>query len=319
MHRITEVISRIGIVPVVQIEKADAALMLADALISGGLPCAEITFRTDAAEASIRAIAANRPDMLVGAGTVLSIEQAKKAVDAGARFIVSPGLNPKVVSYCLQNNIPVIPGVSNAGDIEAAMELGLTEVKFFPAEASGGVKYLKALSAPYSMIRFMPTGGINAENLNEYLACKNVFACGGSWMVNPKLISAGDFASVEKLTREAVLGMLGFRLAHVGINSENSAQAEQTAKMLCDILGFPLVTKEESYFAGNAVEVMRSPYFGRNGHIGIKCNSLDRAVYYLQSRGYIFRQDGFRTDASGKRTVAYLQDEYGGFAIHLVE
>jgi len=319
MNGIIDAISKIGIVPVVQIDKADSALKLADALTAGGLPCAEITFRTDAAEASIRTITANRSDMLVGAGTVLSTEQVKKAADAGAKFIVSPGLNPKVVSYCLEIGIPVIPGISNARDIEAAMELGLTEVKFFPAEASGGVKYLEALSAPYRNIRFMPTGGINTENLNDYLACKNVFACGGSWMVNPKLIGAGDFDSIERLSKEAVLAMLGFRLAHVGINSENEAQAEQIARTLCDILGLPLAVKKESFFAGSAVEVMKDPWFGRNGHIGIKCNSLDRAVYHLQRRGYAFREDGFRTDASGKLTVAYLRDEIGGFAVHLVE
>ena len=152
------------------------AVGLADALISGGLPCADITFRTDAAEKAIRAISANRPDLLIGAGTVLSVDQVKKAVEAGAKFIVSPGLNPKVVSYCVQYDIPVIPGVSDAGDIEEAMDFGLTWLKFFPAEASGGAEYLKALSGPYGMVKFMPTGGINAENLTKYLSLKNVFA-----------------------------------------------------------------------------------------------------------------------------------------------
>lgn len=319
MDQITSTISKIGIIPVVQIDKAEAASELADALIAGGLPCAEITFRTEAAEASIRTMAESKPDLLVGAGTVLSIEQVKRAVDAGAKFIVSPGLNPKVVSYCLLNNIPVLPGVSNAGDIEIALDLGLTEVKFFPAEACGGVKYLKALSAPYKKIRFMPTGGIHAGNVNDYLSLDPVFACGGSWMVNTDLINAGDFHAIEMLTKDAVSVMMGFRLAHVGINADDSVQAESTAKLLCAILGMPLVAKTESVFAGDIIEVMRNPYFGRNGHIGIKCNSLERTIFYLQNKGIQFKPDGYRTDAAGKITVAYLNEEFGGFAVHFVE
>lgn len=319
MNQVFETISKIGIVPVIQIDKAESAAQLAGALIAGGLPCAEITFRTDAAEAGIREIAKSRPDMLVGAGTVLSEEQVKRAVDAGAKFVVSPGFNPKVVSYCLQNDIPVLPGVSNASDIEQALEFGLTELKFFPAEAGGGLKYLKALSAPYGKIMFMPTGGINAENVNEYLAFDHVFACGGSWMVNPKLINAGDFSSIEKLTREAVLLMLGFKLVHVGINSENSTQAENIARLLCGVLGTPLIDKTKSVFAGDCIEVMKIPYFGKNGHIGFKCNSLIRAVFYLQSRGVEFHPDGMNRDAAGNMTLAYLKDEFGGFAIHFVE
>lgn len=317
--RVFETLSRIGVVPVVKIDRADDAVKLADALFAGGLPCAEITFRTDAAEDSIRLITESRPEMVVGAGTVLSVDQVKRAVGAGASFIVSPGFNPKVVSYCVENQIPVLPGVSNAGDIEAALEFGLTKLKFFPAEAAGGLKYLKALSAPYGMIEFMPTGGINAENLNDYLAFNKVFACGGSWMVGAKQLDSGDFESIEALTKQAVSTMLGFRLAHVGINAEDSAQAESTARALCSILDMPLVKKPESYFSGEAIEVMREPYFGKNGHIAIKCNSLDRAIYYLQRKGLAFREDSFRTDASGKITVAYLQEEFGGFALHFVD
>lgn len=318
MH-VFETLTKIGLVPVVQIDRAESAIKLADALIAGGLPCAEITFRTDAAEESIRLIAEARPEMVLGAGTVLSVDQVKRAVNAGASFIVSPGLNPEVVSYCTENNIPVLPGVANAGDIEAALGLGLTKVKFFPAEAAGGLKYLKALAAPYGMMQFMPTGGINAENLNEYLAFNKVFACGGSWMVGAQLISSGNFEEIARLTKRAVLTMHGFKLAHIGINSKDSTEAEATARLFCSVLDMPLIEKPESFFAGEAVEVMRTPYFGRNGHIGIKCNSLDRAIHYLQSKGLVFRPDGFRTDDSGRITVAYLQDEFGGFALHFVE
>jgi 2-dehydro-3-deoxyphosphogluconate aldolase/(4S)-4-hydroxy-2-oxoglutarate aldolase len=191
------------IIPVVAIHDAAHSNALAEALISGGLPCAEITFRTAAAPDAIKAMA-QRGDMLVGAGTVLTIDQVKQAVDAGATFIVAPGLNPKVVNYCLQQNIPVTPGVATPTDIETALDLGLTLLKYFPAEAFGGLKTLKAISAPYTAVKFIPTGGINAGNVTAYLEHPKVAACGGSWMVKSTLISEGRFDEIAQLTREAV-------------------------------------------------------------------------------------------------------------------
>ena len=192
-----------GIVPVVVLNKADDAEPLAQALVKGGLPCAEVTFRTDAAEESIRRIAKKFPEMFVGAGTVLTTEQADRAVGAGAKFIVSPGLNPKVVEHCLKKGYPITPGIMTPTELEMALGFGLDVVKFFPAENAGGLKMIKAMAAPYTMMKFMPTGGINATNVRDYLACNKILACGGSWMVKGDLISAGDFAEIEKLTREA--------------------------------------------------------------------------------------------------------------------
>ena len=192
-----------GIVPVVVLNKADDAEPLAQALVKGGLPCAEVTFRTDAAEESIRRIAKKFPEMFVGAGTVLTTEQADRAVGAGAKFIVSPGLNPKVVEHCLKKGYPITPGIMTPTELEMALGFGLDVVKFFPAENAGGLKMIKAMSAPYTMMKFMPTGGINATNVRDYLASNKILACGGSWMVKGDLISAGDFAEIEKLTREA--------------------------------------------------------------------------------------------------------------------
>ena len=192
-----------GIVPVVVLNEADDAEPLAQALVNGGLPCAEVTFRTDAAEESIRRIAKKFPEMFVGAGTVLTTEQADRAVGAGAKFIVSPGLNPKVVEHCLKKGYPITPGIMTPTELEMALGFGLDVVKFFPAENAGGLKMIKAMSAPYTMMKFMPTGGINATNVRDYLACNKILACGGSWMVKGDLISAGDFAEIEKLTREA--------------------------------------------------------------------------------------------------------------------
>lgn len=203
MTTIFEKALQMKIIPVVAIHEAEQADALADALLEGGLPCAEITFRTPAAQDAIRRMA-KRGDILVGAGTVLTIDQVKQAVDAGATFIVAPGFNPKVVSYCLEQKIPMAPGVATPTDIEAALDLGLNILKFFPAEAFGGLNTLKAISAPYADVKFIPTGGINAENVSAYLAHPKVVACGGSWMVKSTFIADGQFDKITRLAREAV-------------------------------------------------------------------------------------------------------------------
>ncbi len=192
-----------GIIPVVVLNDVKDALPLGKALLDGGLPVAEVTFRTDAAEESIRQMAAAYPDLLVGAGTVLTTEQVDRAVAAGAKFIVSPGLNPKVVSYCQEIGIPVCPGVVTPGEIEKALELGLEVVKFFPAEPSGGLPMIKAVGAAYTKLKFMPTGGISASNVTAYLECDKILACGGSWMVKGDLINAGDYDQIVALCKEA--------------------------------------------------------------------------------------------------------------------
>jgi len=196
-------IGKTGIVPVVVLNKVEDSVPLAQALINGGLPCAEVTFRTDAAEKSILEISKKLPEMFVGAGTILSTEQVDRAIGAGAKFIVSPGFNPKVVEYCIKNNYPVCPGIMTPTELEMALGFGLDVVKFFPAENAGGLKMIKAMSAPYTMMKFMPTGGINAVNVRDYLACDKILACGGSWMVKGDLINTGNFSEIEKLTKEA--------------------------------------------------------------------------------------------------------------------
>lgn len=204
MNPVFEQMSRIGIIPVIALDDAGDAAPLAEALLNGGISCAEVTFRTAAAEETIRKISEDYPEMLVGAGTVLTTEQVDSAVTAGAKFIVSPGLNPVTVKYCQAKGVPVIPGIMTPSEIELALSLGLTEVKFFPAEAAGGVKMIKALSAPYGNVRFMPTGGISPANMEDYLSFPKVFACGGSWMVKKDLIQAGAFDRITELCRQAV-------------------------------------------------------------------------------------------------------------------
>jgi 2-dehydro-3-deoxyphosphogluconate aldolase/(4S)-4-hydroxy-2-oxoglutarate aldolase len=195
---------QLGIIPVVSFERVEAAIPLAEALLAGGLPCAEITFRTAAAEQAIRAMSQAFPEILVGAGTVLNEDQIERAVAAGAKFIVSPGFSPVIVNYCQERNIPVFPGVCTPSDIQIALETGLTMLKFFPADAFGGLKTLKALSAPFPNVEFIPTGGISAANLAEYLNFPKVLACGGSWMVKSELINEGKFAEIKRLTTEAM-------------------------------------------------------------------------------------------------------------------
>ena len=204
MNEVLEQFKKIGIIPVVVLDDANDAKPLGQALMEGGLPCAEVTFRTEAAEESIRIMSQEFPDMLVGAGTVLTTEQVDRAVAAGAKFIVSPGINPKVVEYCVKKNIPITPGTCNPSNVETALEFGLDVVKFFPAEPAGGLNYIKAIAAPYTGVSFMPTGGINSENVKEYLKYDRIIACGGSWMVKGDLIKAGKFDEIKKLTAEAV-------------------------------------------------------------------------------------------------------------------
>lgn len=192
-----------AVVPVVVLNDADDAVPLADALIKGGLPCAEVTFRTDAAEESIRRICESFPDMLVGAGTVLTTEQVERAHKAGAKFIVSPGFDPEIIECCISIGLPVLPGCITPSEIAQAVKRGLKVVKFFPAEQSGGVAMIKAMAAPYSMVKFMPTGGISTKNLADYLSCDKILCCGGSWMVKEDLIKSGSFDKITDMTREA--------------------------------------------------------------------------------------------------------------------
>ena len=317
MNELIKKISNYGIVPVIKIDNIETAIPLADALISAGLPLSEVTFRTAQAEESIKRIVKTYPEMLVGAGTVLSVEQVDKAVNAGAKFIVSPGFNPKVVSYCISNKITIIPGASTPSDMEMALEMDLEVVKFFPAEQSGGVEYLKAVGGPYTTLKFIPTGGINAKNLNSYLSQKNVAACGGSWMVKSDLIDSGDFEKIKQLTKEAIQTMLGFSLGHVGINCVDLDEASSVANQFSNIFGLDYKMGNSSIFAGEAVEVMKSQFLGQKGHIAINTNSVDRAVAYLSEMGISFNESTRKTSPDGKTKAIYLTEEIGGFAIHL--
>jgi len=311
-------LSLIGIVPVIAIDDAADAVPLAQALCEGGLPCAEVTFRTAAAAEAIANMTKAFPDMLVGAGTVLTNEQVDRAVAAGAKFIVSPGLNPETVRHCQEIGIPVCPGTSNPSDIEVALSLGLKTVKFFPAEAAGGLKYIKSIAAPYVDVTFMPTGGISEKNLLDYLSFKKIICCGGSWMVPKDAIAAKDWDRIRSLVSSAVQLMLGLEIAHVGINSANEEEAMKTATLLCKMFGWPVKVGNSSIFAGTAVEVMKTPFRGTHGHIGIRTNFVERAKFFLESQGFEFDPSS-ASYKDGQLKAIYLKDEVAGFAVHIVQ
>ena len=319
MNDILTKIGQIGIVPVVALDRAEDALPLGKALMVGGIPCAEVTFRTSAAKEAIRIMTSNFPDMLVGAGTVLSCEQVDEAVEAGAKVIVSPGLNPEVVKYCIDKEIPVTPGVATPSEVEQAIGLGLDVVKFFPAEAAGGLPMIKAMSAPYTSMKFMPTGGINKDNIATYLAFNKVLACGGSFMVDKKLIAAGRFDEVARLSREAVDAVLGFSLAHIGVNCGDEAEAMADAERFDLLFGFTKKDGNSSVFAGSVAEFMKTPYLGAKGHIAIGTTNVERAVFHLTLRGVQFDMDTAKYDTAGRLKAIYMTDEISGFAVHLVQ
>ena len=310
MNKVLEEFSKIGIIPVIALDHVEDAAPLAKALCDGGLPCAEVTFRTAAAEESIRIMSEQFPEMLVGAGTVLTTEQVDRAVNAGAKFIVSPGLNPKVVKYCVDKGIPVTPGCSNPIDVEVAIELGLEVVKFFPAEAAGG------LNMKFSNAQRSNAHASNAKNLTNYLDFKKIIACGGSWMVNKDMIAAKDWAGITALTKEAVATMLGFKLLHVGVNNASEEVASTESAKFATLLGQDVKVGNSSMFVGSLIEMMKNPGRGTHGHICIQTNYLDRAIYHLEKRGFAFDESSFKYNDKGELTVAYLKDEIAGFAVH---
>jgi 2-dehydro-3-deoxyphosphogluconate aldolase/(4S)-4-hydroxy-2-oxoglutarate aldolase len=318
---VDEVLKRlgeIGVIPVVRIENASDAVDLGRALLAGDLPVAEITFRTAAAEDAIRALSQNLSGLLVGAGTVLTVEQVKKAADAGAKFIVAPGFNPRVIDFCIGQGIPVVPGISSPTEIEFALERGLEVLKFFPAGATGGLDYLKAIAAPYKGVRFIPTGGVDPANLREYLSFDRVHAVGGTWIAKDAAISQHRFDEITRVAREAVAISLGFELAHVGINETSGEKAMAQAQALSHAFLFPIKEGASSVFAGTGFEIMKSPYLGAHGHIAVSTLSVARAIAFLGRKGIAVRPETAK-EKEGKLIAVYIDSEAAGFAIHLLQ
>ena len=326
-----------AVVPVVVLDDAADAVPTAKALLAGGVDVMEITFRTAAAADSITAVAKECPDMFVGAGTVITLEQCKKAVACGAKFIVAPGYSEEVVSWCVENNVAVTPGFNEEivvwciehgvgvtpgcvtpTEIMQAMACGLKVVKFFPANVYGGLSAMKALSGPFCSIKFIPTGGVNDKNLAEYISAPFIHAVGGSWLCAKADIAAHNFDKITSLCKEARKTALGFEIAHVGVNAGDAEESLAVCRALDAAFGFGVKEGNSSNFAGSGVEVMKSPYLGKNGHIAVKTNSIPRAAAELAKNG--FTLDESTAKYKGEKMVAvYLKQEFGGFAVHLLQ
>ncbi len=319
MNPILEKVYQIGIVPVIAFNSVDEALPLCKALADGGLPAAEVTFRTACAEECIRKIHDEMPEMLLGAGTVLTTDQADRAIAAGASFIVAPGFDPNVTKHVLDKGCLMMPGTASSGEMQQAMNMGCEVVKYFPAEANGGVAMLKNIGAALKTAKWMCTGGVNAKNVNDYLGYDQIIAVGGTWMCKSDVIKAGQWDKITAMCQEAVDVMLGLELAHIGINSENEEEALATANMLSSLLSKKVAVGNSSVFVGNKeFEIMKKPGRGKNGHIAIACNNVDRAIYHLTRRGVKFDLSSM-VNKNGKNIACYLADEVAGFAIHLVQ
>lgn len=319
MNPVVERVYEIGIIPVIAFNSVDEAVPLCKALVAGGLPAAEVTFRTACAEECIKKIHDEVPEMLLGAGTVLTVDQADRAMAAGASFIVAPGFDPEVTKHVIEKGGLMMPGTASAGEMQQAMNLGCEALKFFPAEANGGVSMLKNIGAALKGAKWMCTGGVNAKNVNDYLGYDQIFAVGGTWMCKSDKIKAGAWDEITAMCKEAVDVMLGLELGHIGINCADDAEAVKTAETLAGLLSMAVKPGNSSIFVGNKeFEIMKKPGRGTHGHIAIKTNNVDRAIYHLSRRGVKFDLDS-KNVKNGKTIAVYLADEVAGFAIHLVQ
>jgi len=307
-----------GVIPVVKVTAPSQAIAVADALNAGGLPIVEIAFRSDAAEEGLRQIRKKRPDLTVGAGTILTREQAERALDAGAHFMVTPGFNPTIAEFCARQDISFMPGVNTPGEIEQAMELGLLMLKFFPAKTSGDVSAIKAFQSVYPSTEFIPMGGVNTDNLSAYLRLFNCPAVGGTWIAPSDLVDAENYDEITRRATEALDLAAGFDLAHLGINADSSAEAGKIAEELSMIFGFPVREGSSSVFAGSGFEVMNQRGLGTNGHIAIHTNKIDVAIGLLEQRGIAISPETVK-EAHGRTRAVYLQPEVAGFALHLLQ
>ena len=306
-----------GVVPVVVLEDAKDAVPTAKAMLAGGIDVMEITFRTAAAADSIKAVAQECPDMVVGAGTVINLEQCKLAVECGAKFIVSPGYDEETVAWCCDNGIPVTPGCVTPTEIMMALKHGLKVLKFFPANVYGGLSAIKSLAGPFGGVKFIPTGGVNAQNLAEFISSPYIHAVGGSWICPKADIAAGNFDKITALCKEARKTLLGFEVAHIGINTPDADAAMDVCKAFNDAFDFNVKQGNSSNFASTGVEVMKTMFKGANGHIAIRTNKMIPAIAEMERRGYELDMDSVK-DKNNIKAV-YFKNEIGGFAVHLMQ
>ena len=319
MSAVLERIADIGMLPVISIDKVERAVPLAQALSRGGLTLMEVMFRTDAAADSIAKIAAACPDFIIGAGTVLTTEQAKLAIASGARFLVSPSFNPQVVEFALNAGVPLVHGCVSPSEVDAACRMGLSVLKFFPAVENGGVKAMGLLNGPYPQVRFVPTGDLTLPLAIELLSYKKTAAAGGDFMLSYADIYVDDYAAIERSAAAALQTYFNFHVAHVGFNQSSKAAADNTAQRLSAVLGLSAQAFDKSTFAGTLFEVMHAPFHHAKGHVAIGTRDATRAYHFLKRRGVKFFEDTVTRDADGRVIAAYLQDDFDGFALHLLQ
>lgn len=319
MNKCSSVIESIGIIPVINITDIEAAKPLASVLLEEGIKTIEVTLRSDCSLWAIAEIKKNFKEMLVGAGTVLDCKTVDKAIAAGADYIVSPGYDDEIVDYCLNKNIEIFPGCTSASEIQKAYKKGLRILKFFPAELNGGVDAIKLLSGPFKGIKFIPTGGINYTNLDKYLSCSAVAACGGSFMATSDQLKNKDFDGIREACKKAIDISLGFEFAHIGINHDTEEKAMNTSNDLVSLFRLTEKDGNSSIFSGSNVECMKSKYYGEKGHIGFKTNSVQRAVAWFESQGCAVIDESIKRKPDGSILSAYINKEVGGFALHIIQ
>ena len=315
---VLEVVEKTGILPVINITDIDTAIPLAKAILKGGIEAIEITLRSDVSIAAIKAIKQSVPEMKMMAGTILTVEQAKTALEAGVEGLVMPGYDEEIIDFAIENNVPIVPGCITAADIQKGIRKGLKLFKFFPAENSGGLAAIKLLSGPFKGVKFLPTGGMDYSNIGTYLKEDFIAACGGSYMANAKMLAAKDFDTITANCKKAVDISLGLELAHIGINHESEEAAVNTAETISDIFRMNARYMNSAVFAGTAAEAVKSQGYGTKGHIGFYTNSVKRAMAYFEDKGIALNEESIKRNKAGEITCIYLKDEIAGFAFHIV-
>ncbi len=319
MNSILEDIGITGVVPEVVADAATDGAALLAALSDGGLPVAEFSVRTPAGVDAIRAASASAPDATVGAADVTNAQQVDAAVDAGARFVSSPGLDEAILDRARARGVTLVPGCVMPSDVMRAVTFGLDVVRFSPAEVAGGIALLKALEVDFPQVRFWPAGGIEPSMVCQYLADRQVLALSGSWMTRPDLVRARNWSAVTALAQDTVRAVHGFEVVHIGVSSADSADADSIARRFGFLFGFDVQMGNSSNFASTGIEVMKGQSRGQMGHIAIATTNISRAMSYLSRRGVEFVPESEKLAPDGSLKAIYLADEVAGFALHLLQ
>lgn len=317
MGKATDRIQQIGILPVAILDDPALTAPLANALCRGGIPCMEVLFRSKGALERMKEMKAARPEMFVGAGTILFVEQAAEAIDNGADFIVSPGFDPEMLALCQSRGVDLIPGCTSASEVQQAYKAGLRVVKYFPSKNLGGLPAIEDLAGPFAGMKFLPTGGITIDELPAFMSSPAIAAVGGSFVGTRLTLERGDFAEIEARCRLCMSYSLGFELAHIGLNHGSREEARQTAELLCGLLSVTPTEQDDCIRAGDWFECGKGP--GERGHVGFRTNSVMRALAWARFRGLEIDERYSRYDESGELTDFCLKQQIAGFAIHFMQ